>query len=171
LEITNDNRTVIVVVCGVAGVGKTTVGQLLAKELSCEFYDADDFHPVGNIDKMRRGIPLTDEDRGPWLERLRQLIEYCINAEINAVLACSALKKAYRDRLRVSDDVKFVFLRGSRTRIAAQLQERRGHFVDPAILDSQFDDLEEPRAPEPVLTLELMDNVHDLVALIKTKLR
>ena len=161
----------IVVVCGVAGVGKTTVGQLLAEELSWEFYDADDFHPVGSIDKMRRGIPLTDEDRGPWLERLRQLIESCINAEVNAVLTCSALKKAYRDRLRVSDDVKFVFLRGSRARIAAQLQERRGHFVDPAILDSQFDDLEEPRAPEPALTFELMDNVHDLVAQIKTKFR
>jgi gluconokinase len=162
---------VIVVVCGVAGVGKTTVGQLLAKELSWEFYDADDFHPVENIDKMRRGIPLTDEDRGPWLERLRQLIEHCIKAEMNAVLACSALKKAYRDRLRVSEDVKFVFLRASRARIAAQLQERRGHFVDAAILDSQFDDLEEPREPEPVLTFELMDNVHDLVAQIKTKLR
>jgi gluconokinase len=162
---------VIVVVCGVAGVGKTTVGQLLAEELSWEFYDADDFHPAGNLDKMSRGIPLTDEDRGPWLERLRHLIEHCINAEVNAVFACSALKKAYRDRLCVSKDVNFVFLRGSRARIAAQMQERRGHFVDPAILGSQFDDLEEPRPPEVALTFELTDNVHDLVAQIKTKLR
>ena len=161
----------IIVVCGVAGVGKTTVGQLLAEELSWDFYDADDFHPTRNIAKMRRGIPLTDDDRAPWLFRLRQLIEHCLNAEISAVFACSALKKGYRDRLRVSDDVEFVFLCGSRTRIAAQLQERRGHFVDPAILDSQFDDLEEPRPPEPALTFELMDNVHDLVARIKTKLR
>ena len=160
----------IVVVCGVAGVGKTTVGRLLAEELGWVFYDADDFHPAENIDKMRRGIPLTDEDRGPWLERLWQLIEQCINVEISAVLACSALKKAYRDRLRVSDDVRFVFLRGSRARVAAQLQERRGHFADPAILDSQFDDLEEPRPPEPVLAFEIMDNVHDLVAQIRTKL-
>jgi gluconokinase len=162
---------VIVVVCGVAGVGKTTVGKVLAEQLGWEFYDADNFHPAENIDKMRRGIPLTDEDRGPWLERLRQLIEHCIKAGINAVLACSALKKAYRDRLRVSDDVKFVFLRGSRSRIAAQLQARRGHFADPAILDSQFDDLEEPRPPEPALTFEILDNVHDLVAQIKTELR
>jgi gluconokinase len=162
---------VIVVVCGVAGVGKTTVGQLLAEELSWEFYDADDFHPTGNIDKMRRGIPLTDKDREPWLERQRHLIEHCIKAGINAVFACSALKKAYRDRLRVSEDVNFVFLRGSRARIAAQLQERRAHFVDPAILGSQFDDLEEPGPPEPALTFEPTDNVHDLVAQIKTKLR
>jgi gluconokinase len=162
---------VIVVVCGVAGVGKTTVGQVLAEELGWDFHDADDFHPTGNIDKMRRGIPLTDKDREPWLERLRQLIEHCINAGINSVFACSALKKAYRDRLRVSEDVKFVFLRGSRARIAAQLQERRRHFVAPAILDSQFDDLEEPRPPEPVLTFELMGDVRDLVAQIKTKLR
>jgi gluconokinase len=120
---------------------------------------------------MSRGIPLTDKDREPWLERLRQLIEHCINAGINAVFACSALKKAYRDRLRVSEDINFVFLRGSRARIAAQLQERRAHFVDPAILGSQFDDLEEPGPPEPALTFEPTDNVHDLVAQIKTKLR
>lgn len=161
----------IIVVCGVAGAGKTTVGQLLAKELSWDFYDADDFHPAENIDKMRRGIPLTDEDRGPWLERLRQLIEHCMKAGKNAVLACSALKKTYRNRLRVSDDVKFVFLHGSRAQIAARLQKRRGHFFDPAILGSQFDDLEEPRPPEPALTFELTDDVRDLVAQIKTKLR
>lgn len=143
---------------------------MLAQELGWNFYDADDFHPAENIDKMKGGIPLTDEDRRSWLERLRQLIEQCISSEINAVLACSALKKTYRDQLRVSEDVKFVFLRASRARITAQLQERRGHFVDASILDSQLKDLEEPRSPEPVLRFELMDNVHDLVARIKTKL-
>ena len=105
------------------------------------------------------------------MKRRKRRIRLRINAEVNAVFACSALKKAYRDRLRVSEAVNFVFLRGSRARIAAQLQERRGHFVDSAILDSQFDDLEEPGPPEPALTFELTDSVHDLVAQIKTKLR
>jgi gluconokinase len=161
---------VIVVVCGVAGVGKTTVGQLLAKELSWDFNDADDFHPSGNIDKMSHGIPLTDEDRGPWLERLRQLIEHYINADVNAVLACSALKKAYRDRLRVSDDVKFVFLRASRGQVAKQLQRRRGHFMSETLLDSQFADLEEPQPEEHALTVEVLDSPSDLVELIKRRL-
>ena len=161
----------IVVVFGVSGVGKTTVGKLLAQELGWEFYEADDFHPTANVEKMKNGIPLTDKDRQPWLDRLRQLIERCLAAEQNAVLACSALKKAYRDRLRVSGEVKFVFLRASRARIAKQLDRRRGHFMPATLLDSQFADLEEPRPPEPALTFELTDDVNDLVAQIKTKLQ
>jgi len=105
------------------------------------------------------------------VKRRKRRIRLRINAEVNAVFACSALKKAYRDRFRVSEDVYFVFLRGSRARIAAQLQERREHFVDPAILGSQFDDLEEPRPPEAALTFGLTDNIHELVAQIRTKLR
>src|SRR5213078_4825019 len=133
----------IVIVWGVSGVGKTTVGKLLAAELDWEFYDADNFHSPANIAKMKHGIPLTDADRQPWLESLRQLIERCLFEEKSAVLACSALKKAYRDCLRVSGEVKFVFLRGSKAQIAAQLRQRGGHFMDPALLDSQFADLEE----------------------------
>jgi gluconokinase len=161
----------IVVVFGVSGVGKTTVGKLLAQELGWEFYEADDFHPAANIEKMKNRIPLTDEDRQPWLDRLRQLIERCLAAQENAVLACSALKKAYRDHLRVNDDVKFVFLRASRARIAKQLDRRRGHFMPATLLDSQFADLEEPHPPEPALTFELTDDVNDLVAQIKTTLQ
>src|SRR5438132_13889546 len=103
--------------CGVAGAGKTTIGQLLAPALAWEFYDADDFHSVANIAKMKSGVPLTDEDRQPWLDKLRELIEQCIVARKNAVLACSALKQAYRDRLRVSEKVTFVFVGGNRPNI------------------------------------------------------
>ena len=161
----------IIVIFGVTAAGKTTVGQLLARELGWEFYEADDFHSVDNVEKMKRGVPLTDEDRQPWLGRLRELIERCFAAGENAVLACSALKKAYRDRLRVSEQVKFVFLRGNRERISEQLQHRRGHFMNPALLESQFEDLEEPRSSEQVLTVDLGGSPRDLVQLIKKKLR
>ena len=161
----------VIIICGVTGVGKTTIGQLLVQELAWEFYDADDFHSVANIAKMKNGVPLTDEDRQPWLDRLRELIEQCLVAGENAVLACSALKKAYRDFLRVSDDVKFVFLRGDRHEITEHLQHRREHFMNPALLDSQFEDLEEPQASEQALSLDLGRSPRDLVELIKTKLK
>jgi gluconokinase len=161
---------VVIIICGVAGVGKSTVGQLLAEELHWQFYEADNFHSAANIEKMAAGIPLTDEDRRPWLDQLRESIERCLAAEENAVLACSALKKAYRDRLRVSEEVKFVFLRGNREQITQQLRNRRGHFMGPALLDSQFADLEEPQPEEHVLTVELGSNPQDLVDLIKRKL-
>ena len=160
----------IVVVYGVAGVGKTTVGRLLAQELGWEFYDADNFHPAANIDKMKAGIPLTDEDRRTWLERLRQLIEHCLGANENAVVACSALKRAYRDYLRVTEDVRFVFLRASRARITEQLQQRRGHFMPATLLDSQFTDLEEPQPDEQALTVDVEGLPRDVTNLIKAKL-
>jgi len=161
----------VVIIWGVAGVGKTTIGELLAQELGWKFYDADDFHSAANIDKMQRGIPLTDEDRQPWLETLRKVIEQSLAENDNAVLACSALKQKYRDRLRVSEQVKFVFLRGSRDRIAEQLKRRRGHFVDPKLLDSQFADLEEPKPSEHAVTVELGDDPPELVQKIKASLR
>ena len=160
----------VIIICGVAGVGKSTVGQLLAEELHWQFYEADNFHSAANIEKMAAGIPLTDEDRQPWLDKLRESIERCLAAEENAVLACSALKKAYRDRLRVSEEVKFVFLRGNREQITQQLRDRRGHFMGPTLLDSQFADLEEPQPEEHVLTVELGNSPQDLVDLIKTRL-
>jgi gluconokinase len=162
---------VVIIICGVTGAGKTTIGHLLAQELEWEFYDADDFHSVANIAKMKGGVPLTDEDRQPWLGKLRELVEECLIAGKNAVLACSALKKAYRDRLRVSERVKFVFLRGNRRNITEHLQQRREHFMNPALVDSQFEDLEEPQPSECALLLELGRSPRDLVELIKTKLK
>ena len=158
------------VICGVAGAGKTTVGQLLARELRWEFFDGDDFHPAENIEKMKRGIPLTNEDRWPWLDRLRQLIERCLAAQENAVITCSALKRAYRDHLHVSEEVRFVFLRASRARIVEQLQRRRGHFMPATLLDSQFADLEEPEPDEPALMVDVEGLPCDVASLIKTRL-
>ena len=160
----------IVIVFGVSGTGKTTIGKLLAQELGWPFYEADDFHSGVNIDKLRRGIPLTDEDRWPWLENLRQLIKRSLEAGENAVLACSALKRAYRERLRVSDEVKFVFLPGDYALLEKQLRQRRGHFMSPELLRSQFADLEEPQPDENVLTIELGRTPHELVKEIKTML-
>jgi gluconokinase len=161
---------VFVIIFGVSGVGKTTIGELLARELGWHFYEADDFHSQANIEKMHRGVPLTDEDRWPWLEKLRELIERSIGAGENAVLACSALKRVYRDCLRVSEQVKFVFLRGDYALIEEQLRQRRAHFMNPALLRSQFDDLEEPKPDEDVLTVEPGRTPQELVEEIKTKL-
>jgi gluconokinase len=162
---------VIVIVFGVSGAGKTTIGKLLAKRLGWQFYEADDFHPHANIEKMRSGHPLTDDDRWPWLERLREQITRSLAAKEDAVIACSALKRAYRDRLRLSDDVKFVFLRGDYGLVAEQLRHRRGHFMNPELLGSQFADLEQPEPDEDVLTTELGRTPQELVEDIKAKLR
>jgi len=161
----------VVIIFGVSGAGKTTVGQLLAEEFGWRFYEADDFHSQANIDKMRQGVPLTNEDRWPWLESLRQLIKRCLAADENAVLACSALKGAYRRHLRVSDNVKLVFLRGNYELIANQLRQRHGHFMNPALLQSQFADLEEPQPTERAMVIELGRSPRELVQEITHKLR
>ena len=161
----------VVIISGVSGAGKTTIGQLLADELGWRFYEADDFHSLANIDKMRQGIPLTDKDRWPWLETLRELIKRCAAADGNAVLACSALKEAYRRRLRVNADAKLVFLRGDYELIANQLRQRHGHFMNPALLQSQFADLEEPKPTEGAVVIQLGRSPGELVQEIKSKLQ
>src|SRR6516225_2252467 len=117
----------IVIVMGVVGAGKTTIGKLLASEPGWEFADADDFHPIANVEKIRHGIALTDEDREPWLERLRKAITVWIAAGKNIALACSALKRAYRAKLSVGPQVRFVYLKGSAALIADRLHSRQGH--------------------------------------------
>jgi gluconokinase len=134
----------IVIIMGVVGAGKTTIGTLLANQLGWQFADADDFHPAANIEKIRQGIPLTDADRDPWLESLSHTIEGWIAANENAVLACSALKRSYREKLSVAPEVRFVYLKGSPGLIAGRLHARHGHFAGESILTSQIADLEEP---------------------------
>jgi gluconokinase len=155
---------------GVSGAGKTTVGQLLASGLGWHFLEADDFHPSENIEKMRSGRPLSDEDRWPWLERLREEVQRSPAAGGNTVLACSALKRVYRDRLRVNERVKFVYLRGNYALVEKQLRSRHGHFMDPGLLQSQFDDLEKPQPDEQVLTIQLGRTQDEIVEEIKEKL-
>ena len=160
----------VIIIFGVSGAGKTTIGKLLARDLRWRFIEADDFHPAANIEKMRSGHPLTDNDRWPWLEQLRQQIERSLSARENAVLACSALKRAYRDRLDVSDEIKFVFLRGDYALVQKQLRSRHGHFMNAALLQSQFDDLEEPESDENVLTIDLGRTPEEIVNRIRVKL-
>lgn len=134
----------IVIVMGVSGSGKTTVGELLAERLGCGFSDADDFHPAANVEKMRAGIPLTDDDRWPWLKALRQAIDDWQATGKSRVIACSALKAVYRDILSPHDDVIFAFLKGSAETIAGRLKARKGHYMNPNLLASQLATLEEP---------------------------
>ena len=140
-----------IVVMGVSGSGKTTVGQLLAKRLNVPFYDADDFHPPENIAKMSAGFPLNDEDRMPWLDRLHALIRQHIDDASMAVVTCSALKRSYRERLRGSlDAVQFVYLDGDFDVIWQRMQAREGHYMKAGMLHSQFDTLEPPSESEAI---------------------
>jgi gluconokinase len=157
----------IVIVMGVTGSGKTSVGRLLAAQLGWEFADADDFHPRANVEKMERGIPLNDEDRRPWLESLRSQIMGWVSDCRNGVLACSALKRSYRQELEVGPEVRFGYLKGSPELIAQRLRLRKGHFADEKILAGQFADLEEP---ETAVTVDIAQTVEEIVAEIREKL-
>lgn len=134
-----------IILMGVSGSGKTTVGKALAHELGWAFFDGDDYHLERNVAKMRSGIPLTDDDRRDWLLSLAKLISDNLGRSSPGVLACSALKQQYRDLLSVDPEgVKFVYLKGTRELISARLHDRTEHFMKAGLLDSQFDALEEP---------------------------
>jgi carbohydrate kinase (thermoresistant glucokinase family) len=158
----------IYILMGVSGAGKTLIGQKLSECLDIPFYDGDDFHPPANVKKMKSGQPLNDNDRRPWLESLaNNMIEW--EQTGGAILACSALKKKYRKILGSKTDTQFIYLKGSPSLIADRLAKRKGHYMPPELLQSQFDALEEPDeaftvsvepSPEEIVT-SILDRLAD----------
>ena len=157
----------VVIVMGPEGVGKTTVGTLLARELGWQFADADDYHPRANIEKMSRGIPLTDVDRAPWLEALHAAIMGWDAEHRNVVLACSALERNFRARLAQNADVKFIYLKGTYELIAARIRAREGHFAHEDLLASQFAILDEP---QDAITVDASRTPEEIVAEVRKRL-
>src|SRR5256885_2154199 len=152
---------------GPAGSGKTTVGGLLAAQLKWEFVDADNFHLPANIEKMSRGIPLNDEDRIPWLNSIREAMLQWEARDRNIVLACSALKRSYRELLQINSNVKLVYLKGSYELLRERLRSRKGHYAGEQILAGQFADLEEPA---DAITIDAAQSPEQIVAEIRKRL-
>jgi len=163
--------TAVVVVMGVSGSGKTTIAALLAGRLQWEFEDGDGFHPAANVDKMHRGVPLTDEDRGPWLRAIAAWIDETRRKGGHGVVACSALKRRYRDVLiGERRDVRLVYLKGDEALIARRIAARHGHFMPAALLHSQFEALEEPGPDENPIVVSIDARPIDIVARISAAL-
>jgi len=158
---------VIVIIMGTTGAGKTTIGTMLATQLNWQFADADTFHPPANVEKMSHGIPLNDADRAPWLEAMRKAILEWIAAGKNVVLACSALKRAYRKELHPSPEVKIIYLKGDYALFAERIRHRHGHFAGEGILAGQFADLEEPT---DAITIDAAKSPQEIVAEIRRQL-
>ena len=152
---------------GTAGSGKTTVGELLAGQLGWEFADGDNFHSPASIEKMARGVPLGDHDRNPWLDAIREAMEQWNVQHRNVVLACSALKKSYREHLKISSAVRLVYLKGSYDLLRERLQARKGHYATEQILTSQFADLEEPA---DAITIDVTRSPEEIVAELRKQL-
>jgi gluconokinase len=159
-----NQKPLIGIIMGVSGSGKTTVGSLLAIRLNWMYYDADDFHTKENREKMMCGIPLTDEDRADWLRKLGDLIQRYIEKKQNMILACSALKESYRQTLKVNEDVRFVFLQGTYAQVEERMKERKGHYMKPEMLRSQFEILEEPKE---ALRVDVSKTPQEIVDLIR----
>ena len=158
----------IVVLMGVCGCGKSTIGRALAAELDWPFLDADTVHPQANVAKMAAGIPLTDEDRWPWFDRIVAEMRRHAAAGKHVVVACSALKQAYRDRLATGGSVRFVYLKGDAKTIGPRLAGRTGHFMPPSLLESQFATLETPAA---AIVIDIVQPIAAQVAAITRALR
>ncbi len=160
------------VVMGVSGSGKSTIGEKLAERIGWRYEDGDRFHPASNVAKMSAGQPLTDEDRWPWLQAIADEIDRACKAGERAVIACSALKHAYRDILvHGRSDVRIVFLNGTPALIAGRLARRRGHFMPPGLLDSQFRTLEPPDASEHPVTVSIDASAETIVEDILRQLK
>jgi gluconokinase len=161
----------VVIVMGVSGSGKSTIGSLLAGRLRWEFEDGDWFHPAANVDKMHRGIPLTDDDRGPWLRSIRAWIDGTQTASGHGVVTCSALRRRYRDVL-IGDRaaIRLVYLKGSEALIARRIATRHEHFMPPSLLHSQFAALEEPGPDENPIVISIEARPSEIVAQILSTL-
>jgi gluconokinase len=161
----------VIILIGVAGSGKTTVGRILAAQLGCEFHDADDLHSPENREKMSHDLALSDQDRLPWLLAVRNLVQRCLAENRDAVIACSALRRSYRDLLVVDKaKVKLVYLKGSPALIAQRLAQRSGHFFDPRLLQSQFDTLEEPQDPTDATVVDISETPEQVADAIRARL-
>jgi gluconokinase len=156
-----------ILIMGVTGSGKTTVGTLLSAYLGWPFFDADDFHSAENVRKMASGIPLNDEDRRPWLQELQRLIAQRTEQGDNGVLACSALKQEYRAKLCSGNAVEVVYLKAKPQLIGSRLQRRRGHYMPSGLIESQFRDLEEP---QNALVIDAALPVEQAVAIVRSTL-
>ena len=164
MSVRSDIAPCALIVMGVSGSGKSTVAAELAKRLEWTFEDGDRFHPPGNVAKMSAGHPLTDEDRWPWLQAIADEIDRVCDARGHVVVACSALKRAYREILvHGRSDIRIVFLDGSKTLIADRLAKRKNHFMPPGLLDSQFKTLEPPQADENPITVSIDAPVETIV--------
>ena len=165
------DRVCAIVMMGVAGSGKTTIGEKLAERLGWPYEDGDKLHPKANVEKMSAGHPLTDEDRWPWLQAIADEIDRICKKDEHAVIGCSALKRAYRDVLvHGRDDVRIVYLDGTQELIARRLKARKGHFMPPALLESQFNTLQPPQADERPVTVSIDAPVETIVDDILRKL-
>jgi gluconokinase len=161
-----------IIVMGVSGSGKSTIAAALADRLRFSYRDGDEFHPRANIEKMRAGTALTDDDRKPWLAAIADAIDRAATTETPLVVACSALKRAYRDVLvHGRADVRLVYLQGTPSLIAERLSARHGHFMPASLLASQFATLEEPGADEPAVTVSIDASVDAIVDQIVQRLR
>ncbi|AOI64713.1 gluconate kinase [Burkholderia territorii] len=160
----------ILIAMGVSGAGKSRIGEMLAERLSCSYTDGDAFHSAANKEKMHNGIPLTDDDRWPWLRTIRAAIEEKQRAGETAVFTCSSLKRSYRDVLRGTDtDVRFVYLKGTFEVLQERLKTRTGHFFDPSLLKSQLDTLEEP-GPDEAIVVSIELTPEQIVDEVMTKI-
>ncbi|MBT0879128.1 MULTISPECIES: gluconokinase [unclassified Campylobacter] len=158
-----------IVVMGVCGCGKSTVGAMIANSLGASFIDGDDLHPRANIEKMQSGVPLNDLDREPWLERIADVFYSISRRNRSCVIACSALKKQYRDKIRQSGKIIFIHLHGSKELIMQRMSKRSGHYMKENMIDSQFSTLEFPHNEDLVINIDITPPIGEIVedALIK----
>jgi gluconokinase len=166
-----NKKTVVVVIMGVSGSGKSTIATLVAEALNCPFRDADEFHPPANVEKMSKGTPLTDTDRKPWLEAIAAQVDAWRAAGQSGVVTCSALKKAYRDIvIDGRGGVRLVYLKGDKTLIHDRMAARKGHFMPLSLLDNQFTVMEEPGPAERPIVVDIAPSPEKIAAEVMKKL-